>query len=407
MGSVGGSRLVTGRGRWRSQDGSLPMVLLVTIVVAGLIAVVFLDVRVGIRTAAHDRDFNAAVQAADAGIQDAFLELATIETEDLDTVPIGGVLERDGDIDSGSYQWEAFRRSPNQWEVRSEGTVNDVTRVVEANIGPDELFPMAAFADSHLHLTGGNSAKSYDENGVPGAMLGSVGSNTSIVLSGGNTAVDRVYLYATDDYQQSSSTVRMDDGIFNVPERAYFPNVAEEAYADGGVCDDPAKQPYQSWNGDFELERGETYCFLDVEFPRGTTNLQGDSDEPTKIYIHPSNDLHFQGHGSDGAVVNMDPLSAAGFPDATALQIYVASGSVSAGPHTVVAAGVFAPTSTCSGPNAQSEFYGALVCGSMLNAGQWDFYYDERFLDVYSEDFSISNWREEGRNTTSFLSSVD
>ena len=411
MRSIGGSRLVTGRGRWRSQDGSLPMVLLVTIVVAGLIAVVFLDVRVGIRTAAHDRDFNAAVQAADAGIQDAFLELATIETDDLDTVPLGGVLEQAGDIDSGTYQWEAFRRLPNQWEVRSEGTVNEVTRVVEADIGPLELFPLAAFAEHGLHLTGGNSAQSYDEDGVPGNLLGAVGSNESVHLSGSNTQVDRVYLYDTDDYQGTASYIRVDDGVHNFTDDAYFPNIGEQAYADGGVCAD--KDMYTTWNGQFDLVYGQEYCFLDVTFPPGETNLEGDPDDgEVKIYIHPSHDLHFDRQGNNPARVNMPPewskdTPEQNLPDATKLQIYVASGTVSARSGTVAAAGIFAPTSTCSGPNSQAYFYGALICDSMLNAGQWDFYYDEGFQQIYSEDFAIRNWREEGRNTTSFLSSVD
>ncbi|MFA9429165.1 hypothetical protein [Egicoccus sp. AB-alg2] len=386
-----------GRRLQQEESGSLMLVLLAAIVVGGLIVVVFSDVRTGQVTARADRDFNQAIQVADAGIQQAFTELAAFDKEDPATA-LGDSLALDG---GGSATWTADRVGEMRWQVRAEGTFGDATRVVEATIGPYQLFNLAAFADYRIELRGGNDADSYTQTGGTN-RLGRVGSNREIVLRG-NATVDWVMRYNTATYSDKGI---VNVGVETVPEPAFLPNLGEQAYAEGGECfgrDDGA------YTGSFPLVRGQTYCFSNVTFPAGLHKLaapETPTTEPTRIYIAPSGGLRLLGQGntkdcSNVACVNVDGPNDK-TPDAISLMIYLASGNVSANNHTIIAAGIYAPTSDCSGPNAQGDIYGSIVCRTMDSKGGWAFHYDERFRDVAEDDFAVHGWREEGRNTTSF-----
>jgi hypothetical protein len=393
------------------EEGSLPLVILVAIIVGGLIAVVFADVSMGQKTARHDRDFNQSVQVADAGLQIAFTELATVDPDDASLPPVGGELVRSGTVDDGDWEWSAKRVGRTRWQVRSSGSYGGTTRVLEATIGPRQLFALAAFADLKLELRGGNNADSYNST-TWGTGNGAVGSNNEIVLRG-NATVDWVMRYANATYSEKGIVV---NGVESSDDPAYLPPLGAEAYADGGVCYEAEPIAY---SGQFKLVQGKTYCFTSVSFPEGNHLLVSEADStdptvspvavdpagPTKIYIAPSGNLSLLGQGNTGcsgaACVNIDPVDK---PDATRLEIYLASGEVLANNHTKIAAGIYAPNSNCSGPNAQGDIYGAIVCRTLDSKGGWAFHYDDRFNDVETEDFAVVGWREETVGTTSFSS---
>jgi hypothetical protein len=396
--------------RARGEEASLPLVLLVAIILGGLIVIVFADVRTGQRTARQDRDYNQAVQIADAGMQEAFTQLALVDPEDL-TVPIGGTMEGTGVLQDGAeFQWTAERVGRVRWHVRSEGEYGGAVRVLEADIGPRELFTLAAFADLKLELRGGNLADSYS-NLTFGTGNGAVGSNNEIVLRG-NATVDWVQRYNRAAYNDGGIVL---NDVFVTDDEAPLTNYGEQAYAEGGECedDDPTgKHPYykQAYTAQFPLVRGETYCFATVEYPAGDHLLADNPDpslngEPTRVYIAPSGNLELGGGGntrcSGVACVNWEPRDN---PDAQALEIYLANGEVLANNHTVIAAGIYAPTSNCSGPNAQGDIYGAIVCRTLDSKGGWNFHYDDRLAAVTREDFAITGLREEAPGTTSFAS---
>ncbi|MFA9445649.1 hypothetical protein [Egicoccus sp. AB-alg6-2] len=384
----------------RDESGSLIMVLLASIVIGGLIVVVFSDVRTGQLTARSDRDFNQAIQVADAGVQRAFTQLALIEPDD----PIQS-LDEVLPIDGGETSWTATRVGETRWQVRSEGRFGEATRVVEATIGPHQVFSLAAFADLRIELRGGNVSDSYNATGTN--RLGRVGSNNEITLRG-NATVDWVMRYNNATYGEKGTVVV---GVETVPEPAYLPNLGEQAYADDGPCFGRNDGAY---TGQYRLVRGHTYCFSNVTFPAGNHQLQAadpPTTEPTRIYIAPSGTLRLEGQGNDPdctkvACVNLP----SGFnastltprPEATALLIYLANGTVSANNHTSIAAGIYAPTSDCAGPNAQGDIYGSIVCRTLDGRGGWKFHYDERFRDVVADDFTVQGWREEHTGTTSF-----
>lgn len=114
----------------RTHQGSIPLALLVIIVVGGVVVTLFSVVRLGTQTAGRDRDFAAAIQVADAGIQDAYLMLLSLtpeELEDPSTVidctpppgaptptPSGGICQVP--LEDGGYTFSFERRGA---DVRS------------------------------------------------------------------------------------------------------------------------------------------------------------------------------------------------------------------------------------------------------------------------------------------------
>ena len=378
--------------RLRSEQGSLPMVLLAAIVVGGIVAALFVEVRTGQLTAARDRDVNQSIQVADAGLQAAFSRLSATDPTDPDLPAIGDEMTVTDDVEDGSYTWTARRVGHERWQVRAEGTFRGSSRAVEAMVGARQLFPHAAFGDVFVELRGANSVDSYD--GVTfGTGQGSVGSNGEIILRG-NAETDWVVRYGDATYN-GGGTVH--NGVETVTDPAYLPNLGEEAYAEDGVCHDSNPQAY---TGSPPLEYGETYCFSRVEFPSGDNELAGDpTDGPAKIYIAPSGNLELKGQGANHSRTNIVP---ADHPDSRKLQIYMASGEIIANNHSEIAAAIYAPTSDCRGPNAQGVVYGSLVCRTIDNRGGWEFHFDERLAEITDEEFDITSWREELMGTTSF-----
>jgi hypothetical protein len=392
----------------RSEQGSLPLVVLVAIVVGGLVAVLFADVRMGQQTARADRDYNKAVQVADAGIQAAYSRLADVDPDDPDLPGVGGTYSCtsgddpagvcDGDLDGDGFEWEATRVGHERWEVRSLGSSGGSTRVIEATIGTRAIFPMAAFGDILVKLVGNNSVTSYDGEGGT-SYIGAVGSNHEIELHG-NTVADWIVRYGSAIFNGKEQNYTQ--GVETITEDAEVPNLAEEAYAPEGVCHG---QDHGHYDGDQPLVGGTTYCFSSVNFPRGERYelVDADADNPVKIYIAASGDFTVQSTGASNnkTYVNMVPDP---YPLSAALQVYVNHGAVEFGNHAEVAAAIYAPASVCKGvsSNAQADVYGSLICREILTQGGWDFHYDERLADVTDNRFVVNNWREESEGSTSF-----
>jgi hypothetical protein len=394
------------------EAGSIPLVLLVSIIVAGLLVALFVDVRTGIRLAANDRDFNQAVQVADAGLQEAFTVLARLDEADMP--PIGEIYDggaQAGALGAGDYAWTARRVGTNRWQVRSEGQVNDVERALEASMGPENYFGLAAFGDLLIELRGGNKAYSYNGT-VHNNGRGTVGSNNNITLRG-NSTVDWVARYANATYNEGG--IIRDGGGFETGPYQNLPDLGSFAYNDDGVC---AGGPFYDNITDAiaatgPLTRGEVYCVAQARFPAGMHPVVDNDDDAlnsqsAKIYVAVSGNLELLGQGNDPdctkvACVNYHPDDG-DTPDATKLEIFLAGGGgeVLANNHTVIAAGIYAPLSNCSGPNAQGDVYGSIVCRTLDSKGGWTFHYDERFDDVDAEFFAIFGIREETPNTTSF-----
>ncbi len=397
--------MTTVSSRRRSQEGSIPLVLLAAIVVGGLIIALYIDVSTGQRLASADRDFHQAVQVADAGLQEAFTVLSLLDPADRPDIGELYVGDTNGTLGRGEYEWTATRVGTNLWQVRSVGVFGVHQRTLEASMGPLYLFGLAAFGDILIELRGANSADSYDGTNT-NTGLGSVGSNNQITLRG-NATVDWVVRYGGAGYN-NGGVIRTGGGIETGDEQV-LPDLGSEAYAPGGDCDpdDPDVELYSDITEVFPMEHGETYCVAQARFPAGEHLLSGTrGGDPTRIFIAPSGNLELLGQGNNpctgASCVNYSLGETQ--PDATALEIYLAGGGgeVLANNHSIIAAGIYAPLSNCSGPNAQGDIYGSIVCRTLDSKGGWEFHYDERFDDVAVDYFAITGVREEPGDTTSF-----
>ncbi|MFU8840021.1 MAG: hypothetical protein ACNA8R_04790 [Nitriliruptoraceae bacterium] len=393
------------------QEGSIPLVLLAAIVLGGIIIALYIDVTTGLRLSAADRDFNQAIQVADAGLQNAFTTLAALEEDDRpaigDELQAGGELdlELEGELGRGTFEWSAVRVGSNRWQVRSVGVFGVHTRVLEAEMSPLRLFGLAAFGDLLLEMRGANAADSYNDDD-PNGVLGTVGSNNHVNLRG-NAIVDWVWLYGGATYNEGG-IIRPGGGI-ETDDYQDLPDLGLQAYADGGACHNEDRYDDISRIG--TLVRGVTYCVSQAIFGPGEHPIVPNpnaalNDQPTRIYIAPSGNLELRGQGNQRCdeVACVNWTVGDDTPDATALEIYLAGGEgeVKANNHTVIAAGIYAPRSACSGPNAQGDVYGSIVCRTIDSRGGWDFHFDERFADVDLEYFAIRGVREEPGGTTSF-----
>ena len=382
------------------QRGSIPLVLLASIIVAGLIVALFMDVSTGIRLSAADREYQQAVQIADAGIQAAFAELALLDESEFPDVGEQFETPRTGVLGGGEFAWNARRVGANTWEVRAEGEFGRHVRFMESRMGPATLFADAAFGDRLVLLRGANAADSYPLGG-----LGSVGSNRLVRLLG-NATVDRVDLFGGAQYDGRLSNIRGEQPPVTSVDPRELPNIGLEAYGENGPC---SAGPV---DGSLTLPmiRGRTYCVTSATFPGRANHLlqsSGDPDqdqEPTRIFVAVGGDVHVQGQGANAAHVNRTPTD--NQPDATALEIYLAGGGGNfyMNNHTSIAAGIYAPDSTCGGlnSNAQADVFGSIICAEIGNQGGWNFSYDERFSQVTAEFFTIHSLREEFDGTTSF-----
>lgn len=138
--------------RAREQEGSLPLALLATIVVAGLIAVVISRVVAGEGATRFDRDFTEALPIADIGINRGLFAL----NEGLTPPSTPTAVE----VDGIEYAWSATQNptSPREWEVVSESTTpSGVSRRLVATVEEEPLFFPGAFGDTFVGLNGASS----------------------------------------------------------------------------------------------------------------------------------------------------------------------------------------------------------------------------------------------------------
>jgi hypothetical protein len=136
----------------RSEQGSMPMALLVSIVVAGLVAVLFASVRQSEQTVRFDRSFTNAVQVADAGVQDAYHQMNN-QLITLDVGQSAGPFTTD--LAGREATWTIRRETPRRFEVISTGREADgVERTVVVSLEQESLFFPGAFGDRLVAMNG-------------------------------------------------------------------------------------------------------------------------------------------------------------------------------------------------------------------------------------------------------------
>lgn len=402
--------------RTRSENGSLALALLASIVVGGLVITLVGTTMVGQRQVRADRNFQTAINGADAAVQQAATVISQLPddgsvscasgTFGADCVLDAEFLTLDTDLGGGEdFEWTATQLSPVRWAVRGSGFVNGVERVVEAEVAQDAIFTVGAFADIGFTMRGSNFVRSYTESASDNGN-GSVGSNGQIQING-NSRADVISLFgpsADCDGACGGSTT----GSGGTTEEFGFSEVfdvdaIEEAIIEAmnAACDPSDFRSFDVGAGEV-LQGGETYCFTQITSSnRDVLEVNATSEDPAVVYVQ-GGDVTFENQTR----VNCPEATcgdAASRPDSAALQLYSTGRNVLFGNHSYHALAVAAPQANCSGSpsNAQATIYGALMCNDLTNQGGWDFHFDERLADIGAGQYRIKDWREEAPSGSS------
>lgn len=412
--------------RLQEEHGSLPLALLATIVVTGLVSIVLASVASGQKQARFDADFEDALQVAEDGLDRAVV-LVTSKARLSDFCVLNGTVYdgtapecADPAPSTNGYKVDAdFDETTRSWSIESSGADSSRTRVLQTRVEQDSLFQLAAFGKFFADFNGGNGADSYSSGTWSG---GTFTEDTSVPLmcQGGPTGspvTDVTAASQSDQYvcapRKLNSGVVATNGRLKLKGQTtadtdaieiHFAreNVTDPLEGATGYCDgvpatcseypsgklsyhrDPIELPDVSLDqcssneGAFPnatygntLPAGQV-CFTDVTLDSDTVIL-GTPTDPT--YILMSGTLRVP----NGEAVNFDLTGAYPRPRPSgSLQIYssdTGDSSLDFGNHAAISAVIYAPNAGFSG-GAQGNVYGSLVAGSINNNGGWNFHYD-------------------------------
>lgn len=378
---------VTPQPRAAGDRGSVLFAVSASIIVGGLVVMLFTTALLGQRTASFDQHFHESVHVAESGLQEALVHLSDLD----DPATPGTVVTGEGSSGGGEYAWEAVRGA-GQWEVRSRGDVAGVDREIEATIERETVFWTAAFGGRGVTMRGGNSVSSYNHaDGEYDTGHGSVGTNGVVELLG-NASTDSAFLFGAgadcDGNGCSDAEIFGESDPYD-PDDSFVSDRLDECISEEGSltswrASDQDETPAQ-------LPAGE-HCFTDLILDEDTVVPDG---EETVLYL--SGDVVTSNHTrtncpagvcSDGPVDNG--------PDPTRLQVYTTGEYVRVGNHNELAAAIYAPNASCQGnnANAQATVYGSLVCNDLRNQGGWSVHFADDLLELGSGQYRVTDWRE-------------
>ena len=408
-----------------SDRGSIPAVLLTSIIVAGLVVVLVAAVLVNQRASRFDRSYTTVLQESDEYAQQAAHHLIRGTWDPDRDDPVGQTYQisdattcpavADGDVCMTATKISALR-----WEIEASAAAgtqaNDVaTRTVSLDVVDNPRFFLAAFADTSMQLRGSNAAASFGD-GAWDTGNGIVGTNGDIRLNGNSTEVDGVQLHNWDNY----------------------PDLNRCQHPGGNDCDDVKAMPEAiepSARFGPRLEVGGTRLetdFIDEKiaeceadaggtlpsyisstggsiitastFPDCVENLTFNTDVtidplsgPIEVYVRGQFSVANHVSVNCPPVVGCDVDNPLSNPDSTRLLIFSQGGDVTIGNHTEIVAGIYAPRSDCSGnpSNAQGQIFGSMICDTIGNNGGWEFHYDDKLEQVGSGVYATEDYREE------------
>ena len=375
--------------RPRGDDGSMMLAMVITFMAVALIGMLLMTTMVGQEKSRQNQRYMTAVQGADAGVQQALVEISKLSPTATDTTVSGTTS-----IGGVNYTWQATRPAGSlSWSVSSSGTsANPVdgstTRTVTAEIQQGSLFPLAAFGDERIAFNGNNGAVSY-----PVLGQGIVGSNGVLELKN-NTVADGVMIF---DWASDPDWDRCQNGpCSNAATRTSVDERLDidTALQSGGfiknqidVC--KASTPggtLPAFVGTTIAARAEPYCFS--SFHADTQNFTVTGNGVARIFVEGDVTLGNKNHSQ----VNYTSAQ----PDSIKLQIYTMGEDVGMYNQSNMAVALYAPNATCSGvtSNAGSDFYGSMICNVIDNVGGWTFHYDTRLGGIGNGRFNITEYNE-------------
>jgi len=377
---------------------------LVMIVGTGIMLTVAAVVLQGHRSVRFDRDHTRVVHGADVGVHEVLHRLnlpsghASRITVATNSAGYPGWLQ---DLPPYRYRWTAAPSgtSPGTWVVEGNGLLNGVQRDVTAWVQQPRLFRRAAFADDHLTFVGSNSADSFTGN-VWGTGEGDIGTNGAITLNGNTTADGAaVYNWASDPTAArcTSNGNTVCSGVETVDSELDVASDNALAFVGEAIAQNCPTTPTAYIASTHGALAPGIHCFTTMTFDTSVT-FSASSANPVIVYLtNPTTNTTLS--TTHRLTINCAGCSGTGgaSPDSGALRIFTASyGDVRIGNHSHIAAALYAPRASCRGnpSNAQTHFYGSMVCGRITNQGGWKFHYDTRLRDIGLGGFNIIRWAE-------------
>lgn len=459
-----------------SEEGSLPLTLLATIVVAGLISVLLTRSVAGERAVRFDRNFGESLQVADVGVSRGLFAL----NEGFEATLPTPASPASATVDGIDYEWWAEKTGvQREWQITSQATSNDVSRRVLARIEERPLFFPGAFGDKLIALNGTStdidsynsdpscttatrecrwgSTTSNNYQQPFGTGNGSIGTNEDFDFDG-NTTVRPGGAFLYDWRNNPGTGVTASDPFGDRcdgnpctttytstrPEKLDFVDTMgfiTSKFESGGGCDSPATGQHKgvwpvgahnttltltsyltsqdsTYTGPADPESAPEptdddytnyYCAHSVEV-LGDLRLDPKvtPDNPVVIFVKDYVTISKSGakiacHNSASTTWcdKNDPRKVR--PQASRLQIYVAgiphtgstAGDVAIKSQSMFAGVIYAPLSRCGGSGGGgADVYGAIMCGTMDNVGNWDFHYDDALGVAGSGQFNVAHWQE-------------
>ena len=408
----------------RDEGASMPATLIVAIVVAGIIVSLFAVVQSGVRSSRIDRDAGQSIQVADAGVQQALVQLRGVEPDDppgctppdgvTNTPTEGRCTDVDGIGTHTAFEWRYEQTAPFAYQVLSVGTYRDHTSAVSVDIVRPLSFMFAITTKSQFTYNGGGGGLE------PPIAVGTFANATV----NGQQAIDSIdcvgMLYPPDEEPPDTDAYNIDPEELHCESMQEGPDLskdhAREACFDGEerIASDPAQHFYSDHDDGvdgfpLELERGASYCIRGeklamenyvvdpdpVHFPDGYSE---ENPPPAFVYIvgdvpgSPAGGLEVgsAGKGQQSTVgVNWGDDPNAGY-----LFVAIAEG---AGNFTIngngrMAAGLWAPWSACTF-NGNPSYRGAIVCDAVTLNGSFE--YDDEVESLEVGTVVTRSWSQE------------
>jgi hypothetical protein len=386
--------------RERNEDGSMMLALMGSLIATSVVSVLAVSMMSSAGTTRHNQNYTLAIQAADAGIQDAIFRANNGQD----------VLSATGTLGGSTYSWNATP-TVKGWKVVSTGTERTVTRTLQVEIAKAPRFALAAFGDQGVELKGSNGADSYNSaTGATNTGNGNVGSNGNINLNGASTTVDNITLYNHDAANNSCnnnggsgcSHTNVVGPKLDLASDTNMKFITDQLAACAAVSTLP------SWTASTAVPPGVLpyrgggvpWCFETLNFDVNTVLSGADASHPVVVYVRGA--VSIENH----VTVNCNGCTATSTPDGSLLQIYSAGStdtqSVGIGNHSTIAAAIYAPRAACLGnPSAaQADIFGALICGSVGrltsgNQGGWSFHYDDNLGNLGTGGYQVVRYDEQ------------
>lgn len=269
--------------RLHHERGSIPLALLVSILVGGLVSVVAAATIAGERSVRFDQAFTGSLHVAETGVHEAMhlLNTGQLDPGEEGTGETRGheyaweaeafITNDDGDLErvpeSGQESFanlDVEARDITMWRLTSRGAASETARTVVVDVQVEPLFDLAAFTDQLMDLAGSNVADSYmsradgpyDRAWCTG--VGRLGTNDVIEFGGGGGE-------AVCPYELADGSREFVDRITNDGIDIY----AWEDDPDPARCEqDPQKESNNCWwnETDPRFDTHEERRALDEDF---------------------------------------------------------------------------------------------------------------------------------------------